>query len=99
MNVMIGNDKAQPAVSCLEWLMLEPSAIRRAIDEVELAVENLPPDRPTPVQSGSALGKLYTVYAQSVLNAHGIMADLDDLCCQCCRVCPPGDCFRDRNRA
>ncbi len=79
--------------------MLDPAAIRRAIDEVEQAVSNPPPDCDSPAKGGPALGKLYTVYAQSVLIAHGIMADLDDLCCQCCRVCPPGACFRDRERA
>ncbi len=79
--------------------MFDPSAIRRAIDEVERAVTTAPPDGPLPPPNGGpALGKLYTVYAQTVLNAHGIMVDLDDLCCQSCRACPPGQCFRDRSR-
>ena len=79
--------------------MLDPSAIRRAIDEVERAVTAPPADAVTPPPNGrQALAKLYTVYAQSILNAHGIMVDLDDLCCQSCRACPPGQCFRDRGR-
>jgi len=79
--------------------MYDPSAIRRAIDEVERAVTAAPADGPALPPNGSpGLGKLYTVYAQSVLTAHGIMVDLDDLCCQSCRSCPPGHCFRDRGR-
>lgn len=79
--------------------MLKPSAIRQAIDEVERAVTDPVPGAMASAPNGSpALGKLYTVYAQSVLTAHGIMVDLDDLCCQSCRSCPPGQCVRDRDR-
>ncbi len=79
--------------------MLKPSAIRQAIDEVERAVADPAPDAATPAPDGGpALGKLYTVYAQSVLTAHGIMVDLDNLCCQSCRSCPPGQCVRERAR-
>ncbi|MFD1625606.1 hypothetical protein [Azospirillum griseum] len=74
--------------------MLTPSAIRQAIDEVEQATS-----APCDHDGEPALRKLYTVYAQSVLSAHGIMADLESLCCQCCRACPPGACIRDLNRA
>lgn len=80
--------------------MIDPSAIRRAIDEVERAVA-VPPREgfPAPPNGGSALAKLYTVYAQTVLSAHGITVDLDELCCQSCRLCSSTDCFRDRGRS
>lgn len=80
--------------------MLDPSSIRRAIDEVERAVmaPSADPRRPLPNRT-PALGKLYTVYAQSVLSAHGITVDLDELCCQTCRCCPSGQCFRDRRQS
>ncbi|MCG5238244.1 hypothetical protein [Azospirillum doebereinerae] len=77
--------------------MFDPSAIRRAIDEVERAVVVAPSG--TAPNGDAALGKLYTVYAQTVLSAHGITVDLDELCCQSCRACPSGhSCFRDRGR-
>ncbi|SMH62044.1 hypothetical protein [Azospirillum agricola] len=79
--------------------MFDPSAIRRAIDEVERVVAATPTGASSPRPNGGpALGKLYTVYAQSVLTAHGIMVDLDELCCQSCRSCPPTHCIRDRGR-
>jgi len=78
--------------------MFDPSAIRRAIDEVERAITAAPVDR-APPSGVPALGKLYTVYAQTVLSAHGITVDLDELCCQSCRACPSSHyCFRDRGR-
>ncbi|CAO3434941.1 hypothetical protein [Azospirillum doebereinerae] len=80
--------------------MFDPSAIRQAIDEVERAVVAAPFNNSQPAPNGgAALGKLYTVYAQTVLSAHGITVDLDELCCQSCRSCPSGhSCFRDRGR-
>lgn len=76
--------------------MLNIAAIRRAIEDVERAVAAAAPHAhdggPTVI---GTLARLYGVYAQGVLQQHGISVDLDELCAQCCRQCPEGRCVRD----
>ncbi|PWC34046.1 hypothetical protein [Azospirillum sp. TSO35-2] len=77
--------------------MVDPAAIRRAILEVEQAIGAARARGEATARDGaSVLARLYTVYAQSVLNAHGVAVDLDDLCCRSCRSCGPGLCVRDQ---
>lgn len=87
--------------------MIDPSTIRRAIADVERAVDatridversahGRPQDDPRLRSGASALERLYAVYAHTVLNAHGVVIDLDDVCCRNCRSCAPGLCLRDR---
>lgn len=81
--------------------MLNIAAIRRAIEDVEIAASagaaaRFDGDRrnaDTPLRG--TLARLYGVYAQRVLELHGISVDLEELCAQCCRQCPDGRCVRD----
>ncbi|AWK88710.1 hypothetical protein [Azospirillum thermophilum] len=73
--------------------MLDIATLRKAIEDVEQAATAAPGLE----QNGlPALGRLYSAYAQAVLNANGLRIDLDDLCCQTCRFCPAVACRRDR---
>ncbi|MBP2291648.1 hypothetical protein [Azospirillum rugosum] len=76
--------------------MLNIAAIRRAIEDVEIAASTTAADRfdGSPPLRGT-LARLYGVYAQRVLELHGISVDLEELCTQCCRQCPDGRCVRD----
>ncbi len=61
--------------------MIDPAAIRRAIAEVEQAVGAAHARGEMAAQDGAtALARLYTVYAQSVLRRHGVGVDLEELC-------------------
>jgi len=76
--------------------MLDLAAVRRAIEDVErAATAAAAPHRPG--VAGDTLARLYSVYAQGVLQANGIQVDLDELCAQCCRDCPPGRCAREQD--
>ncbi len=91
--------------------MLNIAAIRRAIEDVELAASAGAANQFNGGQfnggrfdegrwnAGSplrgTLARLYGVYAQRVLELHGISVDLEELCTQCCRQCPDGRCVRD----
>jgi hypothetical protein len=77
--------------------MLTIAAVRRAIEDVERAVASsaAPLGIGEALAARSTLGRLYSVYAQGVLELHGISVDLDDLCTQCCRQCPVDRCVRD----
>ncbi len=78
--------------------MLNLSAVRMAIEDVEQAIGAMQvPEAMTPkavADNRRALARLYTAYAQGVLKRHGIAVDLDDICAQCCRACPEGNCAR-----
>lgn len=56
-------------------------ALRRAIEDVEraAAAARAQPCAPAPV-TGEALARLYSAYAQAVLDLHGIPVDLEELC-------------------
>ena len=81
--------------------MLNIAAIRRAIEDVELAasagaanqIGGVRRNQDTPLRD--TLARLYGAYAQRVLELNGISVDLEDLCTQCCRQCPGGRCVRD----
>ncbi|MCW2243916.1 hypothetical protein [Azospirillum canadense] len=86
--------------------MLNIAAIRRAIEDVELAASAGAADQFNGGRSDGGrwnagpplrgtLARLYGVYAQRVLELHGISVDLEELCTQCCRQCPDGRCVRD----
>lgn len=77
--------------------MLDLVAVRRAIEDVERAATAAAlASRPgVATATGDTLARLYSVYAQGMLQANGIQVDLDDLCAQCCRACPPGRCARE----
>ncbi len=74
--------------------MLDLTAIRRAIEDVERAAGTAAHACTDDVAAfaGHTLARLYGVYAQGMLESHGIQVDLDELCAQCCRDCPPGRC-------
>lgn len=73
--------------------MLDIATLRNAIEDVEQAALTTPGLEPNGLP---ALGRLYSAYAQAVLNANGLRVDLDDLCCQSCRFCPAVVCRHDR---
>lgn len=77
--------------------MLDLVAVRRAIEDVERAATAAALANRSGVVSvtGDTLARLYSVYAQGMLQANGIQVDLDDLCAQCCRDCPEGRCARE----
>lgn len=58
------------------------AALRRAIEDVERAAAAAltQPCAPASV-TVEALARLYSTYAQAVLDLHGIPVDLEELCC------------------
>lgn len=85
---------------------MDLAAIRRAIEDVEHAVmsagsatwigANGAQSGPQACSPGKTLARLYGVYAQAILQSHGIQVDLEAVCGQCCRSCPDGRCARDQ---
>ncbi len=77
--------------------MLTIATVRRAIEDVERAVAATAAANGVGEVSAarSTLARLYSVYAQGVLELHGISVDLEELCTQCCRQCAVDRCARD----
>ena len=77
--------------------MLTIATVRRAIEDVERAVAaTAAPNGVGEVSAArNTLARLYSVYAQGVLELHGISVDLDELCTPSCRQSPVDQCAPD----